>query len=217
MRTRAPSTTPLLLVAVVLALLLLAAAIFGVQGAGVARTPETAVARAVGAGFRGVLVQRTTPFMTYDSNNSIPDFDTLIYDTGSPEEPMWEDERHPERITIPASWDGLFAIVYARGAWEGNDDFWVEMKLYRNAERPIGDDTDAKAIAVTQHAPNLGSPFQELTAPPIQVFEGDFFTITFRTPDRQRLIPYEQATTLFGAYLVQGGEAPLDQLGEASR
>lgn len=211
MRIRA---IPILLLVIALALVLLAAAMTGVGGTRI-QEPETVIGRSVSAGFRGVLVQRTTPFTTYDSNNSIPDFDRLIYDTGAPEEPMWEDERHPERITIPEAWDGLFAIVYARGAWEGNADFWVEMKLYRNAERPIGDDTDAKAIAITQHAPNLGSPFQELTSPPIQVFEGDYFTITFRTPDRQKLIPYEQAAILFGAYLV--GSDPVEPLEEASR
>lgn len=153
--------------------------------------------------FRGVLLHRTTDFTTTDSNDSIPAFDRVVYDTEAPGSPMWSADL-PDRITIPEAWDGQVAIVYARGAWVGHDDFWVEMKLYRNAEPPIGKMEDDQVVAVIQHATNLGSPFHELTSPPIRVSAGDYFTITFRTPSPQKLIAYENATTLFGAYLVPG-------------
>lgn len=154
---------------------------------------------ALPGGFRGVLVQRTTPFATGFTNDAIPDFDRQRYDTDG----LW-DPAQPDRLTIPEAWDGHVAIIYARGAWTGQTTGYVELKLYRNAERPIGDDQEHALMAVTQHEPNNASPFQELTSPPIVVHAGDVFTITFKTPRDATLIPYGNAATLFGAYLVDG-------------
>lgn len=147
-------------------------------------------------GFRGVLVQRTTPFETGFTNDAIPDFNRQRYDTDG----LWNPDQ-PDRITIPESWDGRVAIIYARGAWTGQTTGYVELKLYRNAERPLGDDQEHALVAVTQHEPNNASPFQELTSPPLVVNAGDVFTITFKTPRDAVLIPYGNATTLFGAYV----------------
>ena len=147
--------------------------------------------------FSGVLVQRTTHFRTGNSNDSIPDFDRQLYDTDG----AWSPEQ-PDRIVIPQAWDGQAIIVTVRAAWAGHSDRWVELKLYRNAVRPIGNEQDDKLVGVVQSATNPDSPFVELTTPPIPVHAGDELLVAFRTPNERTLIAYQEATTLFGAYLV---------------
>lgn len=143
---------------------------------------------------RGVLVQRTTHYTTGYSNDAIPDFDRQLYDTDG----AWSPER-PDRLVIPDGWDTVIFTV--RAAWSGHDDLWVELKLYCGAERPIGDDQEEHLVAVVQTPPNAASPFVELTTPPLPVQPGDECMVAFKTPSERTLIAYNEATTLFGAYV----------------
>jgi hypothetical protein len=161
--------------------------------------PEPSGLVSVGDGplgdLQGVLVQRTTHFGRGNSNDSIPDFDRQIYDTDG----AWSPEE-PDRIVIPEGWEAV--IVTVRAAWAGHTDRWVELKLYRNAKRPIGNDQDmAHIVAVVQVATNPDSPFVELTTPPLPVEAGDEFLIAFKTPNERTLIAYGEASVLFGAYV----------------
>lgn len=173
-------------------------------GAGAATTatptppPELPKARPDGAlgHFRGVLVQRTTSFATSFSNDAVPDFDLQRYDTDG----AWSPEV-PDRIVIPAGWDGAPVVFTVRAAWSGHDDDYVELKLYCGAERPIEDAQEERLVAVVQMPPNLASPFVELTTPPLLLDPGTECMIAFKTPAERTLIPYGRATTLFGAYV----------------
>ena len=146
--------------------------------------------------FQGVLVQRSTPFTTQYANDSIPDFDVQRYDTDG----AWSAER-PDRIVIPGAWDGQPVIFTVRAAWAGHTDAWVELKLYCDAERPIGDGQEDQIVAVVQVATNPDSPFIEMTTPPLPAEAGSECMIAMKTPRERTLIPYGSAATLFGAYV----------------
>ena len=160
-------------------------------------TPPPALPEAVEDGalgdFRGVLVQRTTSFATGNTNDSIPDFDLQRYDTDG----AWSPEQ-PDRLVIPWSEPVIFHV---RAAWAGHTDRWVELKLYCGAERPIGNEQEGNLVAVVQVATNPDSPFVELTTPPLLVEPGTECMIAFKTPNDRTLIPYGQASVLFGAYV----------------
>lgn len=153
-------------------------------------------------GFVGVSLRRTTNFTTTDSNTSIPDFDEVEYDTDG----FW-DAGDPERITIPAACDGLMMQIYASGLWGTgvNSGEYCEMKIYRN-----GTAVEAP-LAVSQHAAvpsyNVG---QIALTRPIQVAEGDYFTITFRTHSSETLVTYDDMSAIFAAWVVStpGPEGP---------
>lgn len=153
----------------------------------------------VANGFAGVLVQRTTHFATRNTNDSIPDFDRQVYDTDGAWSP-----KQPDRLVIPAAWDGRMVIITVRAAWAGHSDRWVELKLYRNAARPIGNDQEERLLAVVQLATNPDSPFVELTTPPLLMHAGDELFIALKTPAERLAISYQGVTTLFGAYVVGG-------------
>jgi hypothetical protein len=148
-----------------------------------------------GDGFRGVLLRRTTNFTSTNANTSIPDFDTVIYDTDS-----FYDAGDPERITIPADFDGLMFQFYASGLWATSTDNYVELKLYRNGtgvEEPV---------AVTQMPPATAyNTAPILISAPVQVATGDYFTITFRTPASETVLTYDDMSLVFGAWLIGGG------------
>jgi hypothetical protein len=146
------------------------------------------------AGLRGVLVQRTSDFTTTFSNDAIPDFEVQVYDTDGAWNPA-----EPDRITIPGGWD--VAIFHVRSAWAGHTDEYVELKLYCGAARPIGNGQEDRLVAVVQVATNPASPFVELTTPPLPVEPGTECMIAFKTPNPRTLIGYENAATLFGAYV----------------
>lgn len=154
-----------------------------------------------GTDFMGVLVQRTTDFTTTNANDSIPDFDTVIYDTSGE---AWEGVTNQERITIPAAWDGLYMQFYAGGLWATNTNNYVELKLYKNATRPVGDLQDSKLVGLTQLPPATSFNTQPLLlSPPRPVATGDYFTITFRTPANETLLAYENVSIQFGAWVVK--------------
>jgi hypothetical protein len=189
--TKAPENRVLI---VVIAFILSACAVSGApalppEPTGLVTVPDGPV-----GDLQGVLVQRTTHYETGNSNDSIPDFDRQLYDTDG----AWSPEQ-PDRIVIPEGWETV--IVTVRGAWAGHVDRWVELKLYRNAERPIGNDQEDRLVAVVQIPTNPDSPFLELTTPPLPVEAGDEFLIAFKTPKDRTLIAYGEASVLFGAYV----------------
>lgn len=155
------------------------------------------------AGFHGVLVQRTTDFTTIDDNDNNPDFDTEIYDTDG----LWS-AGAPERITIPASWNGLHAVFHVHGGFATGTDGFAEFKLYRNiAAGSIGLTNDDKLVGVAQHFPSSSyNTFIELVTPPIQVATGDFFVLAIKSPNTDSAIEYHDISITMGAYLVEPGE-----------
>jgi hypothetical protein len=163
------------------------------------------------AGFRGVLVQRTTNFTTIDDNDNNPDFDTELYDTDG----LWT-AGAPERITIPASWNGLHAVFHVHGGFATGTDGFAEFKLYKNiAAGSIGLVNDDKLVGVSQHFPSSSyNTFIELVTPPLQVATGDFFVLAIKTPNTDSAIEYHDISITMGAYLVEPGEGAQGDPGE---
>jgi hypothetical protein len=163
------------------------------------------------AGFRGVLVQRTTDFTTVNDNDNNPDFDTELYDTDG----LWT-AGAPERITIPASWDGLHAVFHVHGGFATGTDGFAEFKLYKNvAAGSIGLGNDDKLVGVSQHFPSSSyNTFIELVTPPLQVATGDFFVLAIKTPNTDSAIEYHDISITMGAYLVEPGEGAQGDPGE---
>lgn len=153
-------------------------------------------------GFHGTLVRRTSDFTSTNSNDSVPDFDTADYDTDG----MW-DAGDPDRLTVPADYDGLMMQLYAAGLWATGTDDYVELKLYRNVTRPIDASADEpNLIAVTQIPPASAYNTQPiLISPPVQVATGDEFYIAFRTPASETVVDYHDVSLVFGAWIVGSG------------
>jgi hypothetical protein len=153
------------------------------------------------ADFAGVLVRRTTDFTTSNSNDSVPDFDTEVYDTDG----AWA-IGNPDELVIPAAWDGLMVQVYGQALWATGADNYTEMKVYHNATRPVGNLQDDKLVAVTQHDPatsyNTG---QIVLSAPVQVATGDTFLMALRNPAAETVSTYHDISIQFGAWVVGQG------------
>jgi hypothetical protein len=148
--------------------------------------------------FQGVLLKRTTNFTTTNSNASIPDFDTRVYDT-SAGQAAWSSVTNPSRITVPPEWDGTYVEVYARGLWASNTDNYTEIKVYKN-----GHASEDNLVAGDQGPPAPSfNTWRRAESDPIPVAAGDYFTATFRTPASETLLAYNGlASIVFGLKVV---------------
>jgi hypothetical protein len=163
------------------------------------------------AGVHKILVQRTTSFGTSNSNDSVPDYDTVIEDTMTD---SWWDAGDPDGLVVTADYDGLDAIITAKGFMgdPGSSDY-LELKVYyfpaaSGRNRPIDASTDEQYLLGVSQQPaddNINHII-EFVSDPVTVGTGDRIFAAWRTSNNQTLITYEGRTSItLGAYILGGG------------
>jgi hypothetical protein len=163
------------------------------------------------AGVHKILVQRTTSFGTSNSNDSVPDYDTVIEDTMTD---SWWDAGDPDGLVVTADYDGLDAIFTAKGFMgdPGSSDY-LELKVYyfpaaSGRNRPIDASTDEQYLLGVSQQPaddNINHII-EFVSDPVTVGTGDRIFAAWRTSNNQTLITYEGRTSItLGAYILGGG------------
>lgn len=162
-------------------------------------------------GLHKILVKRTSNFTTAASNDSVPDYDTVIEDTMSD---SWWDAGDPDGFLVTADYDGLDAIFVAKAAWaDPGSSAYVEMKMYyfpaaSGRNRPIDASADEDyLIGVEQHpATDNVNHFIELVSDPITVGTGDRIFCALRTSNSQTAITYNGRVSItLGAHIVGTG------------
>lgn len=172
-------------------------------------------------GVHKVLVKRTTNFSSTPSNDSIPDYDTVIEDTMTD---SWWDVGDPDRLIVTADYDGLDVIFTASvAAADLGTSEYLEMKMYLfptgSDPRPIGVGTEDNLLKVEQQpAQDNVNHFISVISDPVTVSTGDQIMVALRTEDAQTLITYNGRVAItLGAYIVgtpgpEGPEGPAGSL-----
>ena len=120
---------------------------------------------------RGTSVKRTTNWATGPNNNLIP-FDTVEYD----DDGLWAPSAPTRLGPVPASYDGLRAVIYAMGIWLNDINTYAELKVFRNG-------VAAEPVGVAQHQYNANNTGVHLVTRPIVLAEGDYFELVGRSGD----------------------------------
>lgn len=163
-------------------------------------------------GVHKILVKRTTDFTASNSNDSAPDYDTVIEDTMSD---SWWTAGDPDRLVVTADYDGLDAIFTAKVGVATSSADYLELKMYRfpasfGEPRPIAatDDEDY-LIGVEQHPSATGNHFIQLVSDPVTVATGDVIIVAWRANVAMDYIEYNgRVAGTLGAYIVGGNPGP---------
>lgn len=164
-------------------------------------------------GVHKILVKRTSDFTTAASNDSVPDYDTVIDDTMTD---SWWDAGDPDGFVVTADYDGLDAIFMAKVAWaDPNTSPYVELKLYyfpaaSGRNRPISSSTDEDYLIAVEQQPAVDgvNHFIHVQSDPITVGTGDRLFCAIRNGTAQTAIDYNGRVSItLGAYIVGSGSA----------
>jgi hypothetical protein len=163
------------------------------------------------AGTHKILVQRTSSFTTAPSNDSMPDYDTVIEDTMTD---SWWDVGEADRLIVTADYDGLDVIFTAKGAWaDTGSSEYVECKMYLfpaayGEPRPMTGTTDEEdhlLVVEQQPATDNVNHFIQAISDPVTVHTGDKILVAWRNENAQSLIPYNGRVAItLGAYILGG-------------
>lgn len=133
----------------------------------------------------------------------------------------WWDAGTPDRLVVPAAYDGLDVIVTAKVGVATSSADYLEIKMYRfpashGEPRPIhATDDEEFLLGVEQHPSATGNHFIELVSDPVTVETGDVIIVAWRANVAMTYIAYEGRTTgTLGAYIVGGNPGPEGPPGE---
>lgn len=171
------------------------------------------------AGVHKILVKRTTDFSSTASNDSVPDYDTVVEDTMTD---SWWTAGDPDGFVVTADYDGLDAIFTAKvGAADLGTSTYLEAKVYlfpaaSGRNRPISETTDEDYLIAVEQQPAeaLTDHFIQVVTDPVTVGTGDRIFVAWRTSNAQTLITYNGRVSItLGAYIV-GTPGPTGAAGE---